>query len=612
MTLEVLRENYHINLPPSQGPGNGFIDHLNYDQWMDQELRQQTGSYYTPEGLAQVMVQMAFIDYFINKDILDYQEAEALFIYQKAPKDPRRVTQVLSDLKIADLACGTGVFLRKTYDLLENTYNSLGCEKSPEKIIHQLYGFDIQDAPVIILKLWFLDKLLAYNQKDLGHNIRRMDSLLDPIDTTFDIVLGNPPYLGEKGNKDLFAPYKSLRGYEGKMDLFYFFIYRGMALLKADGILHFITTNYFITADGAKGLRQYLKENTSFSRLINLDNCKLFKDAKGMHNMIYSLSHKRNLACRVSTITKDKQVGLQSLFKADYRLSQEDLYTETGNLVVYQEAGYSRIIKKILARSLLNLGQVCQVNQGIVSGGDRVTQAMLDKKLDPATIEVFGIEKDDPIFVLTEKKFSDPALKPFYKNSQIRAYTSDLSDHQWILYLTDDRNLQEGEAAYNHLLPFKEVLDKRREVINGKRLWHSLQWYRDPSIFEADKLVVPQRRQINVFSYVEGPFYGSADIYYITGPYLKFLLGYLNSKVVYFWLYTRGKRKGQDLELYAKPLSQIPLPDLTVNHDHLVDLVDDQMVSYKEDRQAEIDAYFYKHFGLSQKDIEDIEAMYPV
>jgi len=40
---------------------------------------------------------------------------------------------------------------------------------------------------------------------------------------------------------------------------------------------------------------------------------------------------------------------------------------------------------------------------------------------------------------------------------------------------------------------------------------------------------------------------------------IYFLLGILNSKVIFFWLYHRGKRKGETLELYATPLSQIPV-----------------------------------------------------
>lgn len=55
----------------------------------------------------------------------------------------------------------------------------------------------------------------------------------------FDIVLGNPPYVGEKGNKDTFEPLKQSKlgdqFYQGKMDLFYFFFHLGLDLVRSGG-----------------------------------------------------------------------------------------------------------------------------------------------------------------------------------------------------------------------------------------------------------------------------------------------------------------------------------------------------------------------------------------
>ena len=78
----------------------------------------------------------------------------------------------------------------------------------------------------------------------------------------FDIVIGNPPYIGEKGNRNIFENIRrhgfGKKYYEAKMDYFYYFIYRGIDMLNKDGVLAYITTNYFITADGAKNLRKFL------------------------------------------------------------------------------------------------------------------------------------------------------------------------------------------------------------------------------------------------------------------------------------------------------------------------------------------------------------------
>ena len=44
---------------------------------------------------------------------------------------------------------------------------------------------------------------------------------------------------------------------------------------------------------------------------------------------------------------------------------------------------------------------------------------------------------------------------------------------------------------------------------------------------------------------------------------LKYVLALLNSKLYYFWLYHKGKRKGEMLELYQRPLSEVPIPRIS-------------------------------------------------
>src|SRR5207302_1842120 len=106
----------------------------------------------------------------------------------------------------------------------------------------------------------------------------------------FDVVIANPPYLGEKGNKDTFrliaaSPWGS-RYYKRKMDLFYFFFHLAMDLAKNNGSVCFITTSYWITADGALKLRSDIKDRGALLQLLNLGELKLFASAQGQHNMI--------------------------------------------------------------------------------------------------------------------------------------------------------------------------------------------------------------------------------------------------------------------------------------------------------------------------------------
>jgi adenine-specific DNA-methyltransferase len=105
----------------------------------------------------------------------------------------------------------------------------------------------------------------------------------------FDAVICNPPYVGEKGHKELFREIKNsgLRDfYQGKMDLFYFFFHLALNHTSKNGIITFITTNYFPTALGARNLRNDLKARASVLEIVNFNELRIFESALGQHNMI--------------------------------------------------------------------------------------------------------------------------------------------------------------------------------------------------------------------------------------------------------------------------------------------------------------------------------------
>ena len=87
----------------------------------------------------------------------------------------------------------------------------------------------------------------------------------------FDAIIGNPPYIGEKGHKEVFRIIRQgnlANFYQRKMDIFYFFFHLGLQLLKANGKLSFITTNYYLTSDGGENLRTDFKNCATVNGLI--------------------------------------------------------------------------------------------------------------------------------------------------------------------------------------------------------------------------------------------------------------------------------------------------------------------------------------------------------
>lgn len=209
----------------------------------------------------------------------------------------------------------------------------------------------------------------------------------------FDIIIGNPPYVGEKGNKEIFRPIAQgdlKRFYQGKMDLFYFFFHLALDLGKDKSQNAFITTNYYITALGAKKLRTDLNNRSVIRNLINFNELKIFESALGQHNIITLFSKEVDNASKVKTsITNRKCVANEKVLNdvlsgrdletEYYLIEQQSLYDGNNNYIRVSGVSNSNIsnnfINIILDKVIKNnitLGQICHINCGIQSGCNSV------------------------------------------------------------------------------------------------------------------------------------------------------------------------------------------------------------------------------------------------
>lgn len=469
----------------------------------------------------------------------------------------------LMDLKILDLSCGSGnLLLCALEELILLGYSLTG------KYFYNpgwIRGYDIDGNALKIFEAKATELLKKYDLKG-AVSLHMADSLLLPLDEKYDILLGNPPYLGEKNNKEIFRSIKMTefgkKYYEAKMDYLYFFIEKGVELLKPEGFLTYLTTNYWLKADSALKLRTCLREGGSFLEIRYFD-ISLFTKATGQHNLIFTWQ-KGKISDTLIQNEDEK-----------FHMDTCDLYGEKNKILLIPKEFLEtdRIIKE---RCNLKLGDLLKVNQGIVTGMDKA-------------------------FIFPEfKEEFEEYLRPFYKNKDIGKYTVSSTNPFWILYLT--KNSEISSELLNHLNGFKENLSKRREAVAGKIKWWELQWGREEEIFTSPKIVVRQRCKSNNFAYCEKEFFGSADIYYLTPKEkninLFYILGYLNSHIFYEWFKYNGKIKGKNLEFYSTPLKETPLyyPEDVGEITYIEDLVKSQILNYSEEIQDKLNIYFTNLF----------------
>ena len=353
----------------------------------------------------------------------------------------------------------------------------------------------------------------------------------------FDIVIGNPPYVGEKGNKEIFRPIATTkfgnRFYYGKMDLFYFFFHKAIDLGTKDAEIAFITTNYYPTAFGGKLLREDLKKRTQIRKLINFNELKIFESALGQHNMITLLTKSKRLPvtaynsiCKISGVANNRILNtilyehesLQDFFEA-HSVKQDDIYEGEEAYIRINGCGIGQantvdsILKKI-ACSSKHLKDIALIKQGIVSGADKYTDAHEIKYH-------LGFPKGKGIFVLHKaevealnlSKCEKTFVKDIYKNSQISKYSIAYSDDFKVFYITKDTNPNEAPTIIRYLEQFKPILASKRETREGKMPWFSLNWARDKKIFEAEEKIVNSRRaKSNIFALDTKKCFEQSDI----------------------------------------------------------------------------------------------------
>lgn len=133
----------------------------------------------------------------------------------------------------------------------------------------------------------------------------------------FDIVIGNPPYvnaneLKKSMDNDLYTKLKEFYiTAKGTVDLYIYFMEKGIRLLSSNGTLAFITPNKYLSVSYGKALREYLFYNASLLIIADYSNVKVFEEAS-----IYPV---------VSVYSKNKNEKNYNISVGKYFVNQEKM-----------------------------------------------------------------------------------------------------------------------------------------------------------------------------------------------------------------------------------------------------------------------------------------------
>ena len=256
--------------------------------------RKEHGIYYTPPYI---------VDYIVRNTLGE-------LLKRSSPNEIEKIS-------VLDPACGSGSFLIKSFDLLneywkekdkdyaqaqlDTTGQGTTFTRKTKILQNNIFGVDLDKQAVEIAQLNLLLKIAEKGHRLplLQQNIKCGNSLIDDPTVAgdkyfkweekfevilneggFDVVIGNPPYVRphkmDKKDKEFF--WKNLKTFKAKSDLYSCFMEKGINLLKEGGLFSFIVPHTWTSLESFYEIRKYILGNCKVLKLVRLPK-KVFQDA---------------------------------------------------------------------------------------------------------------------------------------------------------------------------------------------------------------------------------------------------------------------------------------------------------------------------------------------
>ncbi len=239
--------------------------------------------------------------------------------------------------------------MRDDYYATSNKRTKEKLQKDYIKLTHKENLFDTEGTK----------QLKSYKPFENGKSASFYDSeLMHGVDS-FDIIIGNPPYVNIFNIEDVaYRDYlkKKYSIYKNKTDLYAFFIQKGHELLSENGTLYFIISNSWLGTDSFSRLREFLLEKTRVTKLIK---CYSNVFEASVTTVILGIKKEK---------TKDNFISL-SEFDGEFKEYKHELsYDQIKNQPSF---GFTFDIPLLVRVKTKSLGDICDFSLGIKTSDDK-------------------------------------------------------------------------------------------------------------------------------------------------------------------------------------------------------------------------------------------------
>jgi len=389
----------------------------------------------------------------------------------------------------------------------------------------------------------------------------------------FDIIIGNPPYYTISTQPDIVKKYFEESSewstvYRGQNDILFYFIMRGLQLLKDGGLLGFIVARYWLESKWADRLRNYLLNNAKIKIILDSGNIQFFAGANVLTSIII-LEKDTNQESRLNNKVKIIKVkkwdeNFINLFQHVLENQTKDYYEDefvtifntfqrnlTDDPWMFDPPIIDELKEKIRKDTWM-LGDICNIGQGMTTG---LNSAFI---VQPEIISMYKIE--------------NTILRRYVKTRDIKRYFINYRN-LYMIYSVHGVDQNNIKNTLKYLEKYKMQLEERYPYKKGVCEWYELSVLRNRELFEnsEEKILVPNYATSNKFAYDNKNYYTLTDTYVIVSKVkdisLKYVIGILNSRLMNFYYKTITKLKRDEyMEYFTRPLSEIPIKKIDINN----------------------------------------------
>ncbi len=380
------------------------------------------------------------------------------------------------------------------------------------------------------------------------------DFLLAPLETEFDFVVGNPPYIRQELiPAPLLAEYRSrYQAMYDRADIYIPFIERSLSVLSGGGSLGFICADRWMKNRYGGPLRSLVAEQFHLKVYVDMVDTPAFHSDVIAYPAITIISREPPAATRIAhrpTIDQETLSTLADLLRSPVLPKETNRVRELASVTngaepwLLESFDQMALIRRLEAcfPSLEEVG--CKVGIGVATGADKAFIGDFDR---------LDVEPDRKLPLVTTKDILSGEVKwrgqgvinPFVESGGL----VDLDDYPRL----------------------RRYLENRREVIAGRHCAKKTpaNWYRTidritPSLAAKPKLLIPDIKGEAHIVFEGGELYPHHNLYYVTSDDwdLRVLQAVLLSAVTRLFVATYSTRmRGGFLRFQAQYLRRIRVP----------------------------------------------------